>query len=644
MFLFESAARPCQIHNRQQQTSNLYESSSHPAASNSVNSNEMSTNWLAVLAKCRYEPNIIPYLLACLRVFICLLPQTGYLHPDEFFQSTDIVGGTYFNSYIEPTWEFTTDRPIRCMLIPTILNKIAFRLASLIQSRPSAYLLIVAPRVVYTLLSFIIDICLVKLCHYYSTRGQWYLPVSIVFQTSFICLACLTRTFSNVPETVIFALLLVVVCQTIRPTFRILFTTQNRTVSINQRAKKSQQILSSILVGFLTTLGIFNRPTFPCFALMPLVYWLVESWKRNSHKVSLTIQRAVIPLITTTILTALLLSAFDTYYYNGVEVFHQLLASFTSGDIDAFIKQVKSTWILTPYNFIAFNSNSRNLVQFGLHPPYMHMLVNLPFAFNLLAFMFYAKLISLMMGSNAYRLLFSAHRVYALMLITTLVSTVLLSIIPHQEFRFLMPIIIPLTCVFAYNIYSSNRLLLLWVISNCILVLFYSHVHQAGVTRACLDLDSILKTHVSADRQTRTVDVIATKSYRMPTYQWNIPASTDWFRFIPFDDQNSIEETAESAIKLVLRNLADSNQVQHDIFFILHRLYEEKLIEKVTEHLPLNISHKFHTMNRYWPHFSGEDLSDSLRCIRQQGLRCIRRAFELSLIHLELDSTGMIMK
>ena len=33
------------------------------------------------------------YLLALLRVGLALLPQTGYIHPDEYFQSIEIITG-----------------------------------------------------------------------------------------------------------------------------------------------------------------------------------------------------------------------------------------------------------------------------------------------------------------------------------------------------------------------------------------------------------------------------------------------------------------------------------------------------------------------------------------------------------------------
>lgn len=33
------------------------------------------------------------WVLAVLRVFLVLMPQSGYIHPDEFFQSLEVMAG-----------------------------------------------------------------------------------------------------------------------------------------------------------------------------------------------------------------------------------------------------------------------------------------------------------------------------------------------------------------------------------------------------------------------------------------------------------------------------------------------------------------------------------------------------------------------
>jgi len=599
----------------------------------------MMSSWIAILVKCKYEPRFFPILLALLRIGICFWPQTGYLHPDEFFQSTDITAGKYFDSKILPSWEFKTEQPIRCMLIPNVLNYLAFSSATLLSKEPSAYTLLVAPRLAYTLLSFVVDLCLYKLCQYYSSRGLWYLPVSVIFQTSFVCVGCLTRTLSNTPEVVIFALLLVVVCQTIRPRFRILFVTPTRSTPANERVKGSTQLLSSISVGILITIGLFNRPTFPCFALIPGVYWAFESLRRNSNDLKLTVQRVMIPLAISSAVTALCISAYDTAYYKGYSTLKYLFDCLIESRFMDFYIGLRSTWVVTPYNFVAYNTNVSNLSKYGIHLPYTHMLVNVPLAFNILGLMFYGRLISLLDGS-IHRFIFSTHRFSTLMLSSTLASMILLSFIPHQEFRFLLPLIVPLTYVFAFNIYTSNRLTAVWLLINFTLLYFYSSVHQAGVTRACLDLDPLLKPHSSGaniqSSQQSMVTVVAFRCYSVPSYQWNLKNIDSRYQL---DLQDTFEDF-ESSVKIKLGRVVErhlkSPQFADKVFIMLPRVYEDQLVQYIQDD-PLLNSSKLATVHNYSPHFSGEDLQMSIRLLRRGGLKEWRKAFGFSLIQLEIS-------
>lgn len=571
----------------------------------------MTSSWQAALIKCKYEPRFIPVLLALLRILMCLWPQTGYIHSDEFFQSPEIIAKRYFHSNVQPVWEFTTKKPIRCMLVPNILNTIGFKFATTIQANPSAYLLLVAPRFIYTLLSFIIDYCLYKLCQYYSSRGLWYLPVSVVFQTSFVCLACLTRTFGNVPEVVIFALLLLVVCRAIKPRFRIVFVTPRRKTPANEKIKRSTQLISSLLIGFLTTLGTFNRPTFPAFAVVPLIYWALDSFRRNSHDFILTLYRVVLPVAASSVITAGLLIVYDTSFYK---------------------QQVPRGWVITPYNFVTYNTDVSNLSKYGLHSPYMHMFVNLPLAFNILALMFYARLVN-------YRFLFSTHRVYSLMLLSTLTSVILLSFIPHQEFRFLLPLIVPLVYAFAFNVYTSNKLLTTWLLCNIVLIYFYSSVHQSGVVKASLDLDPVLRSHARTDprENENMVHVLNLRSYYTPSYQWNIPEDDPRFEFHLQNSFESFNLSLSSKLNDLMQHRALNGK--HQLYFMLPSLYDSHLKSFLQQNYSINMNH-LRLLRHYYPHFSGEDIHNSIEHIRKFGLSTWKTAFGFSLY--TLDSISLV--
>ena len=43
-----------------------------------------------------YKDKLTSYwIFAGLRILLNLIPETGYIHPDEYFQSIEIVAGTY---------------------------------------------------------------------------------------------------------------------------------------------------------------------------------------------------------------------------------------------------------------------------------------------------------------------------------------------------------------------------------------------------------------------------------------------------------------------------------------------------------------------------------------------------------------------
>jgi len=42
-----------------------------------------------------------------------LMPQSGYIHPDEFFQSVEVVTGDVLSTDTIRTWEFNVTAPIR---------------------------------------------------------------------------------------------------------------------------------------------------------------------------------------------------------------------------------------------------------------------------------------------------------------------------------------------------------------------------------------------------------------------------------------------------------------------------------------------------------------------------------------------------
>lgn len=585
----------------------------------------------------------LPVILASIRLGLCLWPQSGYLHPDEMFQSVDIIGGSYFGSKIDPAWEFKTDRPIRCMLITYIMNSFAFRLVSLLQSKPSAYLLLVAPRLVYTLFSFLIDLCLYKMCQYHSSRGLWYRPISIIFQSSFICLGCLTRTLSNNIEVLLYSILLVLVCQFIKPRFHVQLRTPGRSSPAIEQIKASKQLLSSISIGALISIGTFNRPTFLIYTVTPILYWVWESFRRNSMNVSLSFRRAILPLSVSFAVTSLAISAFDTAFYQGYETLQELKRCLTQARLEDSIELIRDKWTLTPYNFFEYNRKTKNLANHGLNPPYMHALVNLPVYFNVLCLLYYARLVSVLVESRFQRLVLiksDAHRISDMMLLSPLLSVILFSLVPHQEFRFLSPLVVPLVYSFGVKIYRNSKLLSLWLLINALLTLFYSNVHQAGVIKSVMDLDRVVKTHASMGRSTMDkpeINIAAFRSYLVPTYLLNIAKDDENFHLYLKNAPDPFESSSQYVFEdIVDRYLANDEDRSVLVFVMLPTMFEARLKEKLIDYEE-KVAFKISTVNRYVPHFTGEDIMLSYQQIKEQGLAAFDKAFGFSLIRLDLS-------
>ncbi|KAL8710914.1 MAG: hypothetical protein Q9220_004513 [cf. Caloplaca sp. 1 TL-2023] len=191
--------------------------------------------------------------------------------------------------------------------------------------------------------------------------------------------------------------------------------------------KHRSSLLSCALLGSLIAFGIFNRITFPAF-LLPAAF----------------------------VFTASVAIAVDTYFYHdSTSTLFQLLR------LDPTV---------TPLNSLRYNTSVSNLSLHGIHPPHQHLIASLP----------------LLLGPALF-LLWNT-RSLNLRILSAISALVLLSLIPHQEARFLMPIV-PLT-LSSVRLPKSMRLKRywfgIWIVFNTILGGFMGIYHQGGVVSAQL--------------------------------------------------------------------------------------------------------------------------------------------------------------
>lgn len=198
--------------------------------------------------------------------------------------------------------------------------------------------------------------------------------------------------------------------------------------------------------------------------------------------------------------------ATDTAFYIGPEA---------TTSFRALFDHICTTPVITPINNIIYNTQASNLAQHGLHPWYQHILINLP---QLLG----PALICLLNYPPTFNN--TANMRAALQnpqLTSALTGILILSIIPHQEARFLQPVIpLLLTCI---RLPQSNawrkRFWASWFVFNISMATLMGVFHQGGIIPAQLEMPNLITqslntTHSSASN----IEVFWWKTYPPPTF------------------------------------------------------------------------------------------------------------------------------
>jgi phosphatidylinositol glycan class Z len=146
--------------------------------------------------------------------------------------------------------------------------------------------------------------------------------------------------------------------------------------------------------------------------------------------------------------------------------------------------------VFTPLNNLIYNANPQNLAQHGLHPYYQHLVANLP----------------LLLGP-AYLLIFGVRRL-SISFVSAASGLFLLSLVRHQEARFLVPAV-PL---FLSSVRPPRQFfrawVALWIAYNAFMGIFMGIYHQGG----------IIPTQNFLAGQDRIAEVLWWRTYSPPTW------------------------------------------------------------------------------------------------------------------------------
>lgn len=437
------------------------------------------------------------WIFAALRILLAMCPQIGYIHPDEFFQTVEVVTGDVFHTHVERSWEFNVTNPIRSMVVPTLLYGSPLQILKGFNALVhyytgwrviSSYWTLVLPRLVMVALSFVVDYTVYQICllHKHS-----YNKCLTTLASSYVMLIFGSRTFSNTLEMIFVSMLLYMVVHCMKRTAETVYLQSlvqeayDKADSVTEKVKlnRKRKIIPEhdfkffLPISVLCIVGFFNRPTFVCFAVVPLFYWFQRGVATDSYFTPFQIFNfRMASLIPGAVLTGSLFVLFDSLYYGEI-TWHKLW----------WLTMSWSDWKCTPLQFILYNVVPGNLDQHGTHPRYLHTLINIPLLFGplgIISLISAAYFFCEMIG-NEWRKKPGVRTAYALTTFTFVVSLGSLSVIPHQEPRFLIPLIVPLVIMNAHKLRwrlgSWRPLLGLWYLFNVLMVIFYGFIHQGGV-------------------------------------------------------------------------------------------------------------------------------------------------------------------
>mmetsp|Transcript_17436 Transcript_17436/g.57680 ORF Transcript_17436/g.57680 Transcript_17436/m.57680 type:complete len:550 (-) Transcript_17436:20-1669(-) len=388
----------------------------------------------------------------------------GYLHPDEFFQAQEVFAVRDRTLDVQLPWEFKNDRPCRSFFMPEVAAGLPIRLAAAFQTmlgfRISAETILHAPRYLAFANSFLLDYA----AYHLSERcGEHWQAVLLCLATSWPVLFLCTRPFSNTYETEILWLV----------TLLITSSSRNR--------------ITAMFTGGLTAVGVFIRFTFILYAWPLFLYIFLDQHDRKRAHIA--------SLILGFLFSSITLIFLDSLYFGKITLhWDQMQQFFISGHISDIPSLASKHLVISPINSFLYNLNSKNLETHGLHPRITHIVVNAVLMFGPLYILSATTLLKSVYHffkfQQFHRTSYKLEIHYKIRICLTAMASsgiCLLSLAPHQEPRFLLPMIVPLCVLCGNKIFGAEGMrshrIIMWMIFNALLIVFFGFLHQAGITK-----------------------------------------------------------------------------------------------------------------------------------------------------------------
>lgn len=230
----------------------------------------------------------------------------GYIHPDEFFQSSEVIVGRYFKVVHYEPWEYSGHYPCRSVLFPITIFLLS---GGFLRDPKDAYSS-------FTLCAIAVTLTVKRIVYTMDTMKKPSNPGSV------LCAAALwtfmLKPFSNSVETLLLSYLVYYT-----------FPSKSRLVAPNAKE-----------IGIILAVGFFNRPTFAFFAAVPVLSWLYDGYRHSKPPRQLW-SSGVFRMIKSGFVASVMCIALDTVYfgyYNWVSflvvIVHNMVESFCQLSVD----------------------------------------------------------------------------------------------------------------------------------------------------------------------------------------------------------------------------------------------------------------------------------------------------------------------
>ncbi|OBZ90496.1 GPI mannosyltransferase 4 [Choanephora cucurbitarum] len=545
-----------------------------------------------------------------LRWFTAILP--GYIHPDEFFQNPEITSGMIFKIETLIPWEYQPEHASRSIVSPLLTTGLPFFILKQFlpnDQLPSGTTLFYTERLSSLLWSLLVDMSVYKLCRHMGTDP---LVPMVLVATSLVTFVFGTRPFSNSFESILLCQSLVVYADYL----------------------KEASYKRAYFLGCLFALGVFTRITFPLYALPIGIVFLYQTYKNNKNVGAWIV--SIVPMFLGLFTTSAVCIALDSLYYGTLwltvndqpmkDVLNAL--SILANPALLATVQVHGHVVLTPFNNLSYNLDVSNLAQHGLHARYTHVLVNLPLLYGPLA------IFCLMYIPKAYQKIRQgatqgAH-LFCVLLAIFASGLIGLSIMPHQEARFLCPLLVPLVLMYNWDQpVLPIPFFIAWLLFNLITTCIFGLVHQGGVVPALNFVQrfssgiqechlagadelacTLLPNHESIPTDFElTTHVVFYKTYMPPRHLLTIPLDNTTHQIRVTDlssDFDALVEVLERRPGVPLRRHS-KNKVEIDFVRSREGFERTLLVTPGFVDLPKIENHRYLLVHKLGPHVSFDD-------------------------------------